>query len=356
MELSGRHWSLAVGLATALHAGIAYALLLKPPESGTPLAGLGGVEVSLGPAGGTAGSAAAVEAETEADDPAGEVAEAADPPEEASEIAPPEPEAEVVETLPEEQPEPVEAPPLPDLADLVPIPKAEKVEFVEVPDALSLTEATVAALIEPEPEPDVPINEEAPQIVEPEVEENAEAVQPPEPIEFVATEPPAPRRKPVTVQANQPQPVEKTIAEPAAEIPGPVETQTAAVSAAAPGTIGEAGTQSSNDVGSGDGSVGGGMPGASADYIATLQAWLEKHKKYPRRARTRRQEGVVLLSFAMDREGRVLDYRIMESSGYSLLDREVEAMIERAQPFPAMPEDLHEAKLDLVVPIQFYLR
>lgn len=351
MELHGRHWSLAVGLATALHAGIAYALLLKPPESGTPLAGLGGVEVSLGPAGGTAGSAAAVEAETEAEDPAGEVAEAADPPEEAAEVAPPEPEAEVVEAVPEQRPRPVETPPLPDVADQVPVPEAE---IVEVPDALSLTEATVAALTEPEP--DVAIREEAPPIVEPEVEEKAEAVQPPEPIEFVATEPPAPRRKPATVQASQPQPVEKAVAEPAAKIPGPVETQTAAVSAAAPGTVGEAGTQSNNDVGSGDGSVGGGMPGASADYIATLQAWLEKHKKYPRRARTRRQEGVVLLSFAMDREGRVLDYRIMESSGYSLLDREVEAMIERAQPFPAMPEDLHKAKLDLVVPIQFYLR
>ena len=58
----------------------------------------------------------------------------------------------------------------------------------------------------------------------------------------------------------------------------------------------------------------------------------------------------------MDREGRVLDYRITESSGYALLDREVEAMIRRAQPFPAMPEDIHQAKLDLVVPIQFFLR
>src|SRR3546814_5511323 len=86
-----------------------------------------------------------------------------------------------------------------------------------------------------------------------------------------------------------------------------------------------------------EGQSGGGAPGAFVDYKAQLYAWLEKHKEYPRRARLRRQEGTALLEFAMDRGGRVLSYRIVESSGYKLLDDEVVAMIERASPLPTPP-------------------
>jgi len=93
------------------------------------------------------------------------------------------------------------------------------------------------------------------------------------------------------------------------------------------------------------------MPGATADYLAMLQAWLEKHKEYPRRAQRRRQEGTALLYFVMDREGRVIEYHLQQSSGHDLLDREVAAMIERAQ-----PEEMDRARLELVVPVQFFLR
>lgn len=93
-----------------------------------------------------------------------------------------------------------------------------------------------------------------------------------------------------------------------------------------------------------------------ADQPVSLQPWLERHKEYPRHARLRRQEGRVLLYFRIDRAGRVLDYRIEQSSGYSLLDGEVRRMIERAQPLPAMPASMDQSSLELVVPVQFFLR
>ena len=40
----------------------------------------------------------------------------------------------------------------------------------------------------------------------------------------------------------------------------------------------------------------------SPDYYRSLTAWLEKHKRYPRRAMQRRQQGVVKVSFRIDRE------------------------------------------------------
>jgi periplasmic protein TonB len=100
------------------------------------------------------------------------------------------------------------------------------------------------------------------------------------------------------------------------------------------------------------------MPGRGSvppDYQAILSAWLEKHKQYPRRARLRRQEGVVQLSFTLDRSGHVLSYGITRSSGYSLLDEEVASLIQRAQPMPPFPSDMKEANLKLTVPISFRL-
>jgi protein TonB len=90
--------------------------------------------------------------------------------------------------------------------------------------------------------------------------------------------------------------------------------------------------------------------------MARLQAWLERHKEYPRRAQLRRQQGTALLYFVMDRDGDVLEYRVEESSGHTLLDREVAAMIERAQPLPEIPEDFGRSRLELLVPVQFHLR
>ena len=91
----------------------------------------------------------------------------------------------------------------------------------------------------------------------------------------------------------------------------------------------------------------------SVDAIA---AWLERHKEYPQQARARRQEGVVLLRFTIDRAGRLLNWRIDQGSGYAALDREVEAMLRRATPLPPLPPEMTQAELELAVPIRFRLR
>jgi len=97
-------------------------------------------------------------------------------------------------------------------------------------------------------------------------------------------------------------------------------------------------------------------PAAEANYYAVLLAWLEKHKEYPRQAQIRRQQGTAILAFELDREGRVLAYRLKTSSGHPALDREVEEMIKRAEPLPKMPADMADAKLVLEVPVRFTLR
>ena len=102
--------------------------------------------------------------------------------------------------------------------------------------------------------------------------------------------------------------------------------------------------------------IKGGAPQLAASWETSLVKHLQRFKRYPAQAQARGEEGVVLLSFTIDRTGHVLDRHIARSSGHSELDAEVIAMIERAQPLPPFPPAMTEDKLDLTVPIRFSLR
>ncbi len=130
-------------------------------------------------------------------------------------------------------------------------------------------------------------------------------------------------------------------------------TQTANLKA---GQGGRSGASGQSGTGSGDDTPGGGAPGAAADYYTQLQAWLEKYKRYPRRAKLRNEQGVVVLRFVVTRGGEVSDFGIEKSSGYSLLDKEAREMVQRAQPLPKMPPEMLESRLELFAPVQFFLR
>ncbi len=95
--------------------------------------------------------------------------------------------------------------------------------------------------------------------------------------------------------------------------------------------------------------------GASLDYASRLRAWLEAHKTYPRRARMRREEGVVHLQFAVDRRGRLLKGDVVRSSGHDSLDAEAMAMLDRSNPFPGAPHGVSGERIEVSTPVEFYL-
>ncbi len=100
----------------------------------------------------------------------------------------------------------------------------------------------------------------------------------------------------------------------------------------------------------------GGAPRVESSWQTVLVKHLQQFKRYPSEAQERGEEGVVLLSFSVDRNGRVLARQVLRSSGYPVLDDEVMSMIERAEPLPPFPASMPEPKLDLTVPIRFSLR
>ena len=90
-------------------------------------------------------------------------------------------------------------------------------------------------------------------------------------------------------------------------------------------------------------------------FLGRLLAQLNRFKQYPRTARQAHIEGVVMLHFVMDAQGKVISYEIARSSGRPILDTEALALIQRAQPLPALPADFPTRTLDAIVPIEFSL-
>jgi protein TonB len=94
---------------------------------------------------------------------------------------------------------------------------------------------------------------------------------------------------------------------------------------------------------------------AAVTWQGLLLARLQQAKHYPLSAQARRQQGVALLHFTMDRDGNVLTAEIRKSSGYDLLDQETMALVRRAQPLPRPPPEVTGNPVDLVVPVEFFL-
>jgi protein TonB len=102
------------------------------------------------------------------------------------------------------------------------------------------------------------------------------------------------------------------------------------------------------------------LSGATQAAVATWQgrmvSHLQKHKRYPRSARIKREEGTAQVRFTLDRDGRVLSSEIVASSGISSLDSASLALLARAQPLPKPPADYLGETFELIVPIDYFIR
>jgi protein TonB len=151
----------------------------------------------------------------------------------------------------------------------------------------------------------------------------------------------------------KPQPVKKTTPKPSTQAGAEVPSRRSAPAASAgDGQTGRGGSGARG----GQGAGGDSGSAATGNYYGRLAAWLNRHKRYPSHARRRHQEGTVKVVFTIDRRGHLVSHRILESSGHPLLDEEVEALLRRAAPLPAIPPEMRQAQLTVTVPIDFRLR
>lgn len=91
-------------------------------------------------------------------------------------------------------------------------------------------------------------------------------------------------------------------------------------------------------------------------YIAKLKRWSSSKLKYPSRAASRGHEGNVRLSIVIDRSGKVKKVEVIEAAEYSSLTKEAQNAVERANPFPPMPEDVKGDTFLFTLPVVFQLQ
>jgi protein TonB len=211
--------------------------------------------------------------------------------------------------------EPIGMPPAAVMIDLAPLP--------------AVTPAAPAPL-PPEPQVRTPPPEPPPEpqpVPEPEIHKFAPSPAPHPVVTLPAPRPPKPKVKRVERPPETQREPQPTAPPPSPAAPQSTVSQGAATSAAS----------------------------ARVTWQAQLLAWLEKYKRYPRVAQEQHQQGVAYLRFAIDRQGKVLSSQINKSSGFELLDDEVLALVQRAQPMPTPPPEVLGERIDLVVPVAFSL-
>lgn len=217
----------------------------------------------------------------------------------------PQPPQPVVETPPEPEPPPpepvVEPPPVEPPPEPAPQPVLQPEPEIKIPELPSLPDA--AAVLAPPPPPPPPARPKT-----------AERKPPPKKV--------VERRKPINPEKP---PAERTTAQPRALAP-------VAPTAAAPAEGAATASAASR-----------------ANWRGTLVAHLNRFKRFPGGA----NPGTVQVAFSIDRAGRVLSARLVGGSGDALLDEEAVAMIRRASPVPAPPDELGGGNIALSVPVKF---
>ncbi|HET9069007.1 MAG TPA: TonB family protein [Amaricoccus sp.] len=193
------------------------------------------------------------------------------------------------------------------------------------------------AVLEPPPTPpDVPL--------EPTPVETADvlpAIEPPPDLPAPVTRPAARPRDLEFAKVEEPPPPEKIERKKKPEPDSRARTR--AASPAAPAKVATAPAAAS----------GASASVSPARWQARLMAHLERRKKYPAGARKRREEGNVLVRFAIDGNGNVLSSGLVRSSGHPELDEAVLALVRRASPVPAPPPG---APQQITAPVKFSIR
>jgi TonB family protein len=90
--------------------------------------------------------------------------------------------------------------------------------------------------------------------------------------------------------------------------------------------------------------------GVGPDWANAFRAWLDRHTYYPRDAGALGEQGEVVVTFVVAKDGRVSALQLVGSSGHPLLDTATLAMFRDATLPPLPPQD--GARL----PVRFTMR
>lgn len=225
---------------------------------------------------------------------------------------------------------------------------AMKIEPVAIGLPQEVTQESIAEPLEPPPteptEPPKVVVEESPE--PPKVEIVVEK-QPKKPLEKPKEKPKKVVKKPIEKPREHTKPVEKPIHQ--AQVSNVNSQASANSSAAAPKGDDSQTVAPNNSVAA--------SKSLAQNWQSKVLGHLARHQQYPASARENGVEGTPWVNIVLDEQGRVLNVSLRKSSGANVLDNEALALIQRASPLPAPPQNvLQNQRVTFAVPIRFNLK
>lgn len=95
---------------------------------------------------------------------------------------------------------------------------------------------------------------------------------------------------------------------------------------------------------------------ARQHYLQQLAARIRQNRFYPAACRRLGEQGRVVIGFVIQRDGRLDDIRVVQSSGYERLDNAARQAVERASPTSPLPASFPSNNRAVQVPVDFVLR
>ena len=90
-------------------------------------------------------------------------------------------------------------------------------------------------------------------------------------------------------------------------------------------------------------------------YKLELLRAIQANKRYPKQAKRRRQQGMVKVGFTLQGNGKIINVRIIQSSGYKRLDQSAKTAVLEIGQFKPVPEQIYRDKWEFVVPIDYQI-
>ncbi len=90
-------------------------------------------------------------------------------------------------------------------------------------------------------------------------------------------------------------------------------------------------------------------------YARLIKGRIGSQWKYPSAARDRLIEGQLMVLFSLVKEGEVIEIRVLDPSGYAVLDEEAVRAIRAAAPFPPFPDHVTVKRLNIQASFDYRL-
>lgn len=101
---------------------------------------------------------------------------------------------------------------------------------------------------------------------------------------------------------------------------------------------------------------GGGTGSRETSYTGSILQKIQEYKYYPLSAKKNKATGSVKIQFTISSNGKISgEPKILDPSGYDILDETAIKIIKNSAPFPAFPQSIKEKELSLNVSIDFTL-